>query len=75
MMTPDPSNGLENTQADQILEQWHNEIFEYNVNLIGDYAGNELFLIEGDSLLRHCFADSTLDFQGGRTITAILVLS
>ena len=35
------------------------------VDLIGDYAGSELFLIDGDSLLRHCFSDSRLDFQNG----------
>lgn len=35
------------------------------VDLIGDYAGNELFLIHGDSLLLHCFSDVNLDYQNG----------
>ena len=30
---------------------------------MGDYAGSELFLIEGDSLLLHAFSDPTIDFQ------------
>ena len=34
------------------------------VDLVGDYAGQELFLLEGDSLLLHCFADPRLDFNG-----------
>lgn len=33
------------------------------VDLVGDYAGQELFLIEGDSLLLHCLSDPRLDFS------------
>lgn len=32
------------------------------VDLVGDYAGQELFLVEGDSLLLRCFSDPNLDF-------------
>jgi hypothetical protein len=35
------------------------------VDLIGDYAGGELFLIEGDSLLLEAFSDPDLDFDYG----------
>jgi ATP-dependent RNA helicase DDX60 len=35
------------------------------VDLIGDYAGDELFIIEGDSLLLHSFSDEKLDFSPG----------
>jgi hypothetical protein len=34
------------------------------IDLVGDYAGKELFLVEGDSLLRLCFEDERIDFQG-----------
>ena len=34
------------------------------VDLIGDYAGKELFLLEGDSLLLQCFSNPKLDFDG-----------
>lgn len=34
------------------------------VDLVGDYAGKELFLLEGDSLLLRCFNDPKLDFDG-----------
>lgn len=30
---------------------------------MGDYAGQELFLVEGDSLLLRCFNDVDLDFD------------
>ena len=33
------------------------------VDLVGDYAGQELFLVEGDSLLLRCFSDVDLDFD------------
>ncbi|KAJ0420584.1 hypothetical protein BJY00DRAFT_313002 [Aspergillus carlsbadensis] len=35
------------------------------LDLVGDYAGDELFLIEGDSLLLQCFSDNALDFSTG----------
>lgn len=34
------------------------------VDLVGDYAGQELFVVEGDSLLLRCFTDPRLDFDG-----------
>ena len=33
------------------------------IDLVGDYAGKELFLVEGDSLLRECFEDERIDFD------------
>lgn len=42
---------------------WYDETRPMWIDLIGDYAGKELFLIEGDSLLRDCFADERIDFQ------------
>lgn len=35
-----------------------------SVDLVGDYAGSELFLVEGDSLLLRCWSDTKLDFHG-----------
>jgi ATP-dependent RNA helicase DDX60 len=35
------------------------------VDLVGDYAGSELFFVEGDSLLLRCFSDPKLDFGEG----------
>lgn len=42
----------------------YSTLLSRRVDLIGDYAGNEPFLLDGDSLLLHCFADERLDFQG-----------
>lgn len=35
------------------------------VDLVGDYAGSELFVVEGDSLLLRSFSDPKLDFEEG----------
>lgn len=43
----------------------YSQLSSRRVDLIGDYAGNELFLIEGDSLLLECFSDPKLDYENG----------
>lgn len=48
----------------KILSQYRH-LLSRRVDLVGDYAGDELFLIEGDSLLLRCFADDKLDFAEG----------
>ncbi|KAI9838157.1 MAG: hypothetical protein M1837_002619 [Sclerophora amabilis] len=35
------------------------------LDLVSDYAGTELFLIEGDALLLECFQDERIDFEDG----------
>ncbi|KAI3317689.1 P-loop containing nucleoside triphosphate hydrolase protein [Xylariaceae sp. AK1471] len=47
------------------LQEWYGKILSRRVDLVGDYAGNELFIVEGDSLLLNCFSDSRIDFQHG----------
>lgn len=44
------------------------------IDLVGDYAGKELFLVEGDSLLRHCFEDDRLDFNGKSILHVYMVM-
>lgn len=34
-----------------------------SIDLVGDYAGQELFLVEGDSLLLECFSNVKIDFD------------
>ena len=52
------------TYESKILEEYR-KLISRRVDLVGDYAGNELFLIDGDSLLLRCFADPKLDFEPG----------
>jgi len=43
---------------------WYDQTRPMFIDLVGDYAGKELFLVEGDSLLRVCFEDERIDFEG-----------
>ncbi|TVY52513.1 putative helicase [Lachnellula cervina] len=45
--------------------RWYDSSRPMFIDLVGDYAGKELFLLEGDSLLRECFEDERIDFQAG----------
>ena len=45
-------------------QDWYEKVRTRVVDLVGDYAGKELFLVEGDSLLLECFRDRRIDFQG-----------
>lgn len=47
------------------IHNWFSTLFPYRLDLIGDYAGTEHFLIDGDSLLRHALADPRIDFSQG----------
>ncbi|OAX83413.1 hypothetical protein ACJ72_02233 [Emergomyces africanus] len=49
----------------QAVLRWYADLRSRNVDLVGDYAGDELFIIEGDSLLAHTFSDPKLDFNPG----------
>ncbi|KAI9039192.1 putative DEAD/DEAH box helicase [Aspergillus affinis] len=49
----------------QELLKWFNGLYSRTLDLVGDYAGDELFIIEGDSLLLHCLSDDKLDFSTG----------
>ncbi|KAI9740289.1 MAG: hypothetical protein M1834_004867 [Cirrosporium novae-zelandiae] len=47
------------------LSEWYSSLLFRWVDLVGDYAGNEIFIIEGDSLLLNCFIDQRIDFEDG----------
>ncbi|KAL6706224.1 hypothetical protein ACN47E_005959 [Coniothyrium glycines] len=52
------------SNADKI-SQWYAKLYSRRVDLVGDFAGSERFLLHGESLLLHCFSDSHLDFDPG----------
>ena len=49
--------------------KWYQSLRPRTLDLVGDYAGQELFLVEGDALLLKCFSDKRIDF-GGKGIFA-----
>ncbi|KAK4988926.1 hypothetical protein LTR66_007187 [Elasticomyces elasticus] len=58
------STAATSTTSTQVLDGYR-KLSSRRVDLVGDYAGDELFLIEGDSMLLHCFSDDKLDFGDG----------
>ncbi|KAL8725684.1 MAG: hypothetical protein Q9166_007198 [cf. Caloplaca sp. 2 TL-2023] len=53
------------TEKNSGLLKWYGQLPARRVDLVGDYAGQELFIVEGDGLLLRCFDDPTLDFDYG----------
>ncbi|KAF4582000.1 DEAD-like helicase [Ophiocordyceps camponoti-floridani] len=47
------------------LTSWFESISKLRVDIIGDFAGKELFAIHGDSLLLHCLTQARVDFTDG----------
>lgn len=43
--------------------EWYSKLNSRRVDIVGDYAGNELFLVLGEALLLHCFSDEHIDFD------------
>ncbi|SMY22427.1 unnamed protein product [Zymoseptoria tritici ST99CH_1A5] len=55
----------DDTDHDANVLSSYRHLLSRRVDLVGDYAGDELFIIEGDSLLLRCFEDEHLDFDPG----------
>ena len=47
------------------IDDWYGNLSSRRVDLVGDYAGSELFVVHGESLLLKCFEDPSLDFGDG----------
>ncbi|KAL4787969.1 hypothetical protein BJX76DRAFT_368295 [Aspergillus varians] len=56
------------------LLEWFEKLASRTLDLVGDYAGDELFIIEADSLLLQCFSDKTLDFSHGLQLLHVTYL-
>jgi len=51
-------------QATRGLEMWFHTLHPTRIDIVGDFAGRELFILEGDSLLRVAFSDERIDMNG-----------
>ncbi|KAF6231914.1 hypothetical protein HO173_009751 [Letharia columbiana] len=61
----DKSQETSVTERNVALLEWYGRLSVRRVDLVGDYAGQELFLLEGDSLLLRCFSNADLDLDRG----------
>lgn len=55
----------DSTDATNKILEWYSKLYSRRVDLVGDFAGSERFLVHGESLLLHCFSDGNLDFESG----------
>lgn len=46
------------------IETWYSDLSAQVLDLVGDYAGRELFILDGDSLVLDSVDDNALDFDG-----------
>ena len=54
---------ISDLQESEEVMKWYMKVSSRRVDLVGDYAGNEMFLVEGDSMLLRCFTDPMLDMK------------
>jgi len=65
MASTDSDTSSESEIALSPVLEFYSKLYSKRVDIVGEYAGNESFLIEGDSLLLHCFDDAHIDFDPG----------
>lgn len=46
------------------MRNWYASLSSQVLDLVSDYAGQELFCLEGDSVVLQCLDDPALDFKG-----------
>lgn len=46
------------------LHEWYHKLRPLTVDIVGDFAGRELFAIHGESLIRYCLIEARVDFDG-----------
>ncbi|GFG16677.1 uncharacterized helicase C694.02 [Aspergillus udagawae] len=47
------------------MREWYASLSSQVLDLVSDYAGQELFCLEGDSVVLQCLDDPALDFKSG----------
>ncbi|ATY61484.1 DEAD DEAH box [Cordyceps militaris] len=56
---------MKSKQSDEELLVWYQALRPLRVDLIGDFAGKELFAIHGEALLTHCLSEAKVSDQDG----------
>ena len=55
-----PKNKCSEDEKD--LLHWYKSLSPLRVDIVGDFAGKELFAIHGDSLMLHCVTNARVDY-------------
>ncbi|TGZ84201.1 P-loop containing nucleoside triphosphate hydrolase protein [Ascodesmis nigricans] len=56
---------MTNSSSQPDITDWFQKLFPFRLDLVGDYAGSERFLIDGDSLFCHIVSDPRIDLTTG----------
>ncbi|KAI3574038.1 hypothetical protein IWW34DRAFT_823643 [Fusarium oxysporum f. sp. albedinis] len=51
--------------SEEALLDWYTDLQPLTVDIVGDFAGRELFLIHGEALMRYCLIEARVDFDRG----------
>ncbi|KAG6978564.1 putative helicase [Fusarium oxysporum f. sp. conglutinans] len=57
--------------SEEALLDWYADLQPLTVDIVGDFAGRELFLIHGEALMRHCLIEARVDFDRFQLLHAI----
>lgn len=53
------------------LLAWYQALTPLPVDIIGDFAGKELFAIHGEALLAYCISEAKVHYQGTNVFSRI----
>ncbi|GKU11604.1 unnamed protein product, partial [Fusarium langsethiae] len=51
--------------SEEALLDWYKDLQPLTVDIVGDFAGRELFLIHGEALIQYCLIEARVDFDRG----------
>ncbi|KAF5966917.1 dead deah box helicase [Fusarium coicis] len=51
--------------SEEALLDWYKDLQPLTVDIVGDFAGRELFLIHGEALMQYCLIEGRVDFDRG----------
>lgn len=57
-----------------LLLQWFNSLRPLKVDIVGDFAGKELFAMHGEAMFAHCMKEAGVDFNRETTGSLIAYL-
>lgn len=60
------------TAGEKELLSWYSGLRPLKVDVVGDFAGRELYVVHGESLIRHCLEQSRVDFDGNHRLVCFL---
>jgi hypothetical protein len=66
ILTPGPGLCSDSDKLDKDLMIWYGGLSPRYVDLVGDFAGQEFFLLDGEALLQRVFNDRMLDLAGSK---------